>query len=87
MTKMNFEKEFRDLVILFLAAIVFVIVVVFVGVAHKPGKYKIQAGDSVYYCNDFTVSGNSIYFKDSDHHNIVISGQYTLIYDKPEEYD
>ena len=47
----------------------------------KPAKYTIYAADKVYYCNEFNVSGNTIYFKDNRKKNVCINGNYTLIYE------
>lgn len=49
------------------------------------GKYVISAANRTYYTNQFTVTGNTIYFQDVDKKNVCITGQYTLIYEKDSE--
>jgi hypothetical protein len=48
-------------------------------------KYVVYAADKVYRCNEFRVSGNTIYFKDSRKKNICINGNYTLIYETEDK--
>lgn len=48
-------------------------------------KYTIYAADKVYHCNEFNVSGNTIYFKDSRKKNVCINGNYTLIYETEDK--
>lgn len=50
-----------------------------------PAKYTIYAADKLYYCNEFNVSGNTIYFKDLRKKNVCINGNYTLIYETEED--
>lgn len=50
-------------------------------VPDKPAKYTIYAADRVYKCNQFNVSGRTIYFKDVNKKNVCINGDYTLIYE------
>jgi hypothetical protein len=50
-----------------------------------PHKYVIYAADKVYYCNEFTVTGNTIYFRDSRKKNVCIHGNYTLIYETEDK--
>lgn len=48
-------------------------------------KYTIYAADKVYHCNEFQVSGNTIYFKDIRKKNVCINGNYTLIYETEDK--
>jgi hypothetical protein len=48
-------------------------------------KYIIYAADKVYRCNEFQVSGNTIYFKDIHKKNVCINGNYTLIYETEDK--
>lgn len=48
-------------------------------------KYVIYAADKVYRCNEFQVSGTTIYFKDSRNKNVCINGNYTLIYETEDK--
>lgn len=48
-------------------------------------KYTIYAADKVYHCNEFQVSGNTIYFKDTRKKNVCINGNYTLIYETEDK--
>ena len=51
-------------------------------ISHAPNyKYTIYAADKVYHCNQFNVTGNTIYFKDVAKKNVCINGNYTLIYE------
>ena len=47
----------------------------------KPAKYTVYAADRIYHCNQFNVSGRTIYFTDTNKKNICINGDYTLIYE------
>lgn len=47
----------------------------------KPAKYTIYAADRVYHCNQFNVTGRTIYFRDTNKKNVCINGDYTLIYE------
>ena len=48
-------------------------------------KYTIYAADKVYHCNQFDVTGNTIYFKDVNKKNVCINGNYTLIYETEDK--
>jgi len=48
-------------------------------------KYTIYAADKVYHCNEFQVSGNTIYFRDTRKKNVCINGNYTLIYETEDK--
>jgi hypothetical protein len=50
-------------------------------IPNTKSKYTIYAADKVYHCNEFQVSGNTIYFRDSRKKNVCINGNYTLIYE------
>ena len=49
------------------------------------GKYVIYAANRTYYCSQFHVSGNTIYFKDSNKKNVCINRNYTLIYETEDK--
>lgn len=53
--------------------------------SEKPAKYTIYAANKIYYCNEFQVTGNTIYFRDTEKRNVCINGNYTLIYEREEE--
>lgn len=55
--------------------------VVSIFIPNTDSKYVIYAADKVYRCNEFQVSGNTIYFKDIHKKNVCINGNYTLIYE------
>ena len=48
-------------------------------------KYTIYAADKVYHCNEFVVSGTTIYFRDTNKKNVCINGNYTLIYETEDK--
>lgn len=48
-------------------------------------KYTIYAADKVYHCNEFQVSGTTIYFRDTNKKNVCINGNYTLIYETEDK--
>jgi len=48
-------------------------------------KYIVYAHENKYYCNKFTVTGNTIYFTDVYGKNVIINGQYTLIFEEDEK--
>lgn len=49
-------------------------------------KYTIYAADKTYHANEFTVTGNTIYFRDCvNNKNVCINGQYTLIYERGDD--
>lgn len=63
-----------------------VLIITMTGCFNEPQfKYTVYAADKVYYCNEFNVSGNTIYFKDSHKKNVCINGNYTLIYETEEK--
>ena len=47
----------------------------------KESKYTIYAAEKTYHCNQFVVTGRTIYFKDVNGKNVCINGEYTLIYE------
>lgn len=49
------------------------------------GKYVVYAANRTYYCNEFQVSGTTIYFRDSNKKNVCINGNYTLIYETEDK--
>jgi len=49
------------------------------------GKYVVYAANRTYYCNEFQVSGTTIYFRDSRKKNVCINGNYTLIYETEDK--
>lgn len=49
--------------------------------SNEPAKYTIYAADRIYHCNQFNVSGRTIYFRDTNKKNVCINGDYTLIYE------
>jgi hypothetical protein len=54
-------------------------------IPNPKSKYVIYAADKVYYCNEFQVSGTTIYFRDSRKKNVCINGYYTLIYETEDK--
>jgi hypothetical protein len=62
-------------------AVVTFVRVVALFIPNTDSKYVIYAADRVYRCNEFQVSGNTIYFKDIHKKNVCINGNYTLIYE------
>lgn len=78
------QQSLNTIMYLVLAFIVFFIILCTTVLTEPRGKYVIKAGERTYYCNKFTVTGNTIYFTDVNKSNVCISGQYTLIYEKKE---
>jgi len=55
------------------------------GCSEPRAKYTVYAAGRHYSCNQFQITGNTIYFTDTEHHNVCISGQFTLIYETQNE--
>lgn len=52
----------------------------------KPkGKYTVYAAGRRYNCNQFTISGKTIYFDDLDNNRVFINGEFTLIYERDKD--
>lgn len=68
-----------------LIAVVSFIRLIALFVPNTKAKYVIYAADKVYYCNEFQVSGTTIYFRDSRKKNVCINGNYTLIYETEDK--
>ena len=73
----------REMMIVTALAVTLIVGVIIAGACtYKKTKYKIYAASSTYYCNHFTISGNTIYFTDVDGDSVFINGNYTLVYEK-----
>lgn len=79
-----FKKTILSAVLLMILVTLVRIVALFI--SQTPNyKYTIYAADKVYHCNQFDVSGNTIYFKDVNKKNVCINGNYTLIYETEDK--
>ena len=45
-------------------------------------KYTVYTADRKYGCNNFTISGGTLYFDDIDGRRVFINGSYSLVYEK-----
>lgn len=78
---------FKKLIVFVLALMIVVTFIRMIAlfVPNTKTKYTIYAADKVYHCNEFVISGTTIYFKDSRKKNVCINGEYTLIYETEDK--
>jgi hypothetical protein len=87
---MNMRFESRTMMWFSVGMVLIIANLIIIGVGVRTsiknrGKYVVHAANRTYYCNEFQVSGTTIYFRDTDKKNVCINGNYTLIYETEDK--